>query len=62
MKKRYLRWEQMDKSQITLDKLLGMYDIYNRSEGKTPKTLRFYNQNIQRESRNERFIEKERNH
>ena len=47
MKKRYLRWEQMDKSQITLDKLLGMYDIYNRSEGKTPKTLRFYNQNIQ---------------
>jgi integrase/recombinase XerC/integrase/recombinase XerD len=46
MKKRYLRWEQMDKSQITLDKLLGMYDIYNRSEGKSPKTLRFYDQNI----------------
>ena len=39
-----LRWQQMDKSSIELNKVAELYDVFNRSEGKSSKTVDWYNE------------------
>ncbi|MFO7772789.1 MAG: tyrosine-type recombinase/integrase [Dehalococcoidia bacterium] len=36
------RWEDMDKRRIGLDQLIQHFEIFNRSEGKSPKTVKWY--------------------
>ncbi len=33
------RWETMDKGDVSLDKLMLQYEAFNRTEGKTEKTI-----------------------
>lgn len=40
--RRNLRWETMDKRKIGLDQLIQHFEIFNRSEGKSPKTVKWY--------------------
>jgi integrase/recombinase XerC/integrase/recombinase XerD len=40
--RRNLRWEEMDKRQMGLDQLIQHFEIFNRSEGKSPKTIKWY--------------------
>lgn len=40
--RRNLRWEEMDKWKIGLDQLIQHFEIFNRSEGKSPKTIKWY--------------------
>jgi len=46
-KEKNWRWEDVDKNSISLTRLAQYFDTYNRSEGKSPKTLRWYNQVLQ---------------
>ena len=39
-----VRWETMDKSHIPLDKLMLEYEMANRVEGKSERTVEWYNQ------------------
>ncbi|MFC1871877.1 tyrosine-type recombinase/integrase, partial [Chloroflexota bacterium] len=39
-----LRWQNMDKGSFQLQDLIKYFDIYNRSDGKSPATLIWYNQ------------------
>jgi site-specific recombinase XerD len=45
-RKRTLRWQDMDKGNIELRELARYFDTYNRSDGKSPATLRWYNQTL----------------
>jgi integrase/recombinase XerC/integrase/recombinase XerD len=36
------RWQELDKGNISLEKLARHFEAYNRSEGKSPKTLEWY--------------------
>ena len=40
--RRNLRWEEMDKGKIGLNQLVQHFEIFNRSEGKSPKTVKWY--------------------
>ena len=40
------RWDTMDKGDVTLDKLMLQYEAFNRTEGKTDKTILWYNQSL----------------
>ena len=40
--RRNIRWETMDKTNISSVKLVGYFETYNRSEGKSPKTITWY--------------------
>lgn len=40
--KKNTRWETMDKTNIPLAKLIDYFETYNRSEGKSPKTVTWY--------------------
>ena len=40
------RWETMDKGDVSLDKLMLQYEAFNRTEGKTSKTIEWYNQSL----------------
>ena len=40
------RWQDMDKGNISLAELIKYFDTYNRSEGKSPFTLRWYRQSL----------------
>ncbi len=42
MAKQALRWDEMSKDDAPLDKLILQFDAFNRSEGKTPKTVTWY--------------------
>ena len=39
MVKKVDRWESMDKSEIPLEKLILHYEAFNRTEGKSEKTV-----------------------
>ena len=39
---RNTRWQEMDKSGISLKKLVNHFEAYNRSEGKSPATIYWY--------------------
>ena len=41
---RNLRWEEMDKSKTDLSVLKQHYEVHNRTEGKSPKTVGWYNE------------------
>jgi site-specific recombinase XerD len=43
MAKKAARWDSMNKDNTPLEKLVLQYEAFNRSEGKTPKTVRWYN-------------------
>lgn len=36
------RWEEMDKGKIGLHQLIQHFEIFNRSQGKSPKTIKWY--------------------
>lgn len=40
------RWQDMDKSTMDLAELVKYFDTYNRSDGKSPCTLRWYQQSL----------------
>ncbi len=42
MVKKTKRWETMDKGNTSLDKLMLEYEAFNRTEGKTDKTIQWY--------------------
>ncbi|MFQ6028372.1 MAG: tyrosine-type recombinase/integrase [Dehalococcoidia bacterium] len=42
MVKKGKRWETMDKGNTSLDKLMLQYEAFNRTEGKTEKTIQWY--------------------
>jgi len=42
--KRNLRWEEMDKSKIDLSVLMQHFEVNNRTEGKSPRTVGWYNE------------------
>ena len=42
--RRNLKWQQMDKSSIKLSKLIEFYETFNRSEGKSSRTVEWYNE------------------
>ena len=46
MVKKAVRWDSMDKDNISLDKLILQFEAFNRSEGKTAKTVRWYNTSL----------------
>lgn len=37
------RWEELEKDSIELNILAGHFELYNRTEGKSPKTIDWYN-------------------
>jgi site-specific recombinase XerD len=43
MARKAKRWETMDKGNTSLDKLMLQYEAFNRTEGKTEKTVQWYN-------------------
>ena len=43
MAKKAMRWESMNKDNTPLEKLILQFEAYNRSEGKTEQTVRWYN-------------------
>ena len=42
--KKNLRWEDMDKSKTDLSVLKQHYEVHNRTEGKSPRTVGWYNE------------------
>ena len=38
-----MRWDSMNKNDTPLEKLILQFEAFNRSEGKTAKTVRWYN-------------------
>ena len=46
MAKKAARWDSMDKDNIPLEKLVMQFEAFNRSEGKTVKTVRWYNTSL----------------
>ncbi len=41
MARKAKRWESMDKGNTCLDKLMLQYEAFNRTDGKTAKTLQW---------------------
>ena len=46
LKRRNLRWEEVEKSNIPLDRLIRHYESFNRSEGKSPRTISWYSDTL----------------
>ena len=46
LKRKNLRWEEVDKSNIPLDKLIRHYESFNRTEGKSPRTISWYSDTL----------------
>ena len=42
--KRNLRWEEMDKPKTELSVLMQHFEVHNRTEGKSPRTVGWYNE------------------
>lgn len=40
--RRNSRWQEMDKSGIELSRLIQFYETFDRSEGKSPRTVAWY--------------------
>jgi len=49
------RWEEVEKNDIELTDLAQHFELYNRTEGKSPSTIRWYNLALQQF---QRFLEK----
>lgn len=45
-KRRNQRWEELDKQSIPLEQLIRHYEVYNRSEGKSPRTVSWYTDSL----------------
>jgi len=45
------RWEEMDKSEITLESIYRSYELFNRSEGKSQRTVTWYDEKLHEYSR-----------
>jgi|TARA_B100001971_G_C17877867_1_gene376567 hypothetical protein len=43
MAKKAVRWDSMNKNDTPIEKLILQFEAFNRSEGKTTKTVRWYN-------------------
>ena len=43
-KKRNTKWEEMDKSNVDLSLLTLHFEVHNRTEGKSPRTVGWYNE------------------
>jgi len=41
--KKNRRWEEMEKDSVELEDLIRHYELYNRTEGKSPETIKWYN-------------------
>ena len=46
MAKKAARWDTMDKSNVPLDKLVLQFQAFNKSEGKTHKTIPWYDTSL----------------
>ena len=46
LKRRNIRWEEVDKSNIPLDRLIRHYESFNRTEGKSPRTISWYSDTL----------------
>ena len=44
VRRRNTRWEDMDRSNIDLSVLIRHYEVHNRTEGKSPRTVQWYNE------------------
>ena len=44
VRRRNTRWEDMDRSNIDLSVLIQHYEVHNRTEGKSPRTVQWYNE------------------
>lgn len=44
--KRNRRWEELNKANIPLSKLIECYEIFNLTEGKSPKTISWYTETL----------------
>ncbi|MCJ7655611.1 MAG: phage integrase N-terminal SAM-like domain-containing protein [Dehalococcoidia bacterium] len=40
------RWEKMEKASIQLSVLVRHFELYNKTEGKSPNTIDWYNQTL----------------
>jgi hypothetical protein len=41
------RWEEVEKNDVELTDLAQHFELYNRTEGKSPSTIRWYNLALQ---------------
>ncbi|MCH8988223.1 MAG: hypothetical protein IIA92_05385 [Chloroflexi bacterium] len=41
---RNLRWEEIDKSKTDLSVLIQHFEVHNKTEGKSPRTVGWYNE------------------
>jgi integrase/recombinase XerC/integrase/recombinase XerD len=41
-----MRWETMDKGDVPLERLVLQFEVFNRTEGKAPKTVAWYNHSL----------------
>ena len=48
VRRRNTRWEDMDRSNIDLSVLIQHYEVHNRTEGKSPRTVQWYNEVLSR--------------
>ena len=46
LKRRNLRWEEVDKNNIPLDKLIRHYESFNRTEAKFPRIISWYSDTL----------------
>ena len=46
LNRRNLRWDEVNKSNIQLDKLIRHYESFNRSKGKSPRTISWYSDTL----------------
>ncbi len=46
MGRKGLRWASLNKDNTALEKLVLQFEAFNRSEGKTPKTVAWYNTSL----------------
>ena len=44
--RRYARGRNVNKGKLELSKLVKQFDLHNRSDGKSEKTIRWYNQSL----------------
>ena len=46
LRRRNQRWEELGKSNMPLSRLIRHYETFNQTEGKSPKTISWYNNNM----------------
>jgi len=45
-RRRNQRWEELDKANMPLSRLIRHYETFNQTEGKSPKTISWYTDNL----------------